>query len=381
MNLVYATVFDSNDIRSWSGLGVYYARMLRDAGFEQLTCLSLQKKHFPQSVVHSLKAKFDEYVLGRKVSPVFTLKQSEHYGRIVDSRVGSGTHILSPNTVLLAPPRKKLKKILYTDSTLDNLLNFYSNYFSLSEQAISEAQELEKQAIDSSDLLVYTSQWAAEAAIKNYNADPGKVFIVPFGANIKFVPSFEQVQSIIRERSIAKHVNLLFLGIDWNRKGGEYAAQVTQKLNDLGIPATLHLAGLSELPPGLDMKNIIDHGFISKRSVKNERKLCKLIAESDFLLLPSLADCTPVAFSEANAFALPCLASRVGGHASIIKDGINGRTFPHIHFVEDSVRYITDLVSREEDYKELCYSSYNEYINELNWKSTGQKISKLIKSI
>ena len=97
--------------------------------------------------------------------------------------------------------------------------------------------------------------------------------------------------------------------------------------------------------------------------------------------MPSLADCTPVAFSEANAFGLPCLASNVGGHTSVIKNGINGNTFVHPNFVEDSVKYIVDLVQTEDAYQDLCFSSYNEYLTELNWKSTGAKIFKLINSM
>jgi len=381
MKLVYATVFDSNDIRNWSGLGVYYGKMLRQAGFDELVRLSLQDKPFPVNVVDRLKAKFDEYILSKKVSPIYTLKQSEEYAQIVDHRLGPATHILSPNTVLLASPKNGVKRILYTDCTLDNLLNFYSNYFLLGDEAVAEAQQIEQQAIENSDLLIYTSQWAADAAIKTYKADPKKLFIVPFGANINCVPTPKEVSDIIEKRDIRHGVNLLFLGIDWDRKGGDYAVKVTQQLNALNIPTTLHLAGLKELPPGLDKTNIIDHGFISKSSKKNELKLCKLISECDFLMLPSLADCTPVAFSEANAFGMPCLASRVGGHASIIKDGINGKTFYHADFVEHSVAYISSLVENKNLYKELCFSSYNEYVNELNWKATGEKIAKLIKSI
>ncbi|HVG16509.1 MAG TPA: glycosyltransferase family 4 protein [Chitinophagaceae bacterium] len=380
MKLIYATVFDSNDIRNWSGLGVYYGKMLRQAGFDELASISLQYTPFHGKVLNILKTKLDEY-RGREVSPVYTLKQSEDYAQIVNRRIGKGTHILSPNTVLLATPRKHIKKILYTDATLDNLLNFYSNYFSLSEQVVSEAQQIEQEALKNSDLLIYTSKWAADAAINNYRADPKKVFIIPFGANINCVPTPTEAKTIIEKRDLRKGVKLLFLGIDWDRKGGDYAVQVAQKLNAMNIPTTLHLAGIPELPPGLDRTNIVDHGFISKSSVRKEMKLCRLIAQSHFLMLPSLADCTPVAFSEANAFGVPCLASRVGGHASIIKDGINGKTFLHADFVDSSVAYISSLVEKEQEYKELCYSSYNEYQEELNWKATGEKIAKLIKSI
>jgi glycosyltransferase involved in cell wall biosynthesis len=379
MKLIYATVFDSNDIRNWSGLGVYYWRMLRDAGFQDLSSLSLQKP-FPCKIFDLVKAKLGRH-LGVKEHPIFNKKQSHEFARMVQGRLGNGTHILSPNSIILASIEKDIKKILYTDSTLDNLLNFYANYRHLDQRTVQEAQDLEQQAINNSNLLIYTSQWAADSATDHYGADPTKVFVVPFGANLRSLPNRMEVRDIIKNRNVAKHLNLLFLGVDWLRKGGDYAVEVLQKLNESGIPATLHLVGLSSVPAGLNMKNIINHGFISKRSEQSELKLRRLIAASDFLLLPSLADCTPVAFSEANAFGVPCLASRVGGHASIIKDDINGKTFPHINFAKESVKYITELVEKENAYKELCYSSYNEYISELNWKSTGEKIAKLIKSI
>src|SRR5205085_11401359 len=106
-------------------------------------------------------------------------------------------------------------------------------------------------------------------------------------------------------------------------------------------------------------KFIVDHGFISKTDLKQEMRLCKLIASSDFLILPSQADCTPVVFSEANAFGLPCIASNVGGHTSIIKDGLNGRTWASHDFVDHSVNYISKLVESENCYNNLCYSSRN----------------------
>ncbi len=283
--------------------------------------------------------------------------------------------------MILAHLKKDLRKILYTDSTLNNLLHFYPNYCCLKNDDIQKAQELEHQAIEVSDLLIYTSKWAAESAIKVYNAEAEKVFIVPFGANLKFVPDVQELKLIIKKRNIAEQVNLLFIGIDWERKGGEYAVQVTRKLNALGIRTILHVAGIRFLPTNLNKEFIIDHGFISKRTVKSELKLFKLISQSDFLLLPSLADCTPVVFSGANAFGVPCLASNVGGHTSIIKNGINGKTFSHVDFVENSVKFITDLIQTKNAYQELCFSSYNKYLNELNWKSTGAKIFKLINSI
>ncbi len=184
--------------------------------------------------------------------------------------------------MILAHLKKDLRKIFYTDSTLDNLLHFYPNYCCLKNDDIQKAQELEHQAIEVSDLLIYTSKWAAESAIKVYNAEAEKVFIVPFGANLNFVPDDQELKLIIKKRNIAEQVNLLFIGIDWERKGGEYAVQVTRKLNALGIRTILHVAGIRFLPTNLNKEFIIDHGFISKRTVKSELKLLNLFPKVIF---------------------------------------------------------------------------------------------------
>jgi hypothetical protein len=346
MELAYATSFNSEDIRNWSGLGVYYEKMLRGSGFADLNCLNLHKKPLLNGAISLFKKNIALNLLGHKVSPIFNISKSKTFAKIIENKIEKGTHILSPNTVILAHLKKDLKKILYTDSTLDNLLHFYSNYCNLHHQAVLEAQELERLTIENSDLLIYTSQWAADSAIKNYKADAKKVFIVPFGANLNSTPSYQELKSIVGKKDIS-----------------------------------LHVAGFRNLASYVGEKFVVDHGFISKRTVNDEMKLCNLIAKSDFLILPSVADCTPVVFSEANAFGVPCLVSQVGGHTGIIKDGINGKTFLRPDFVENCVKYISDLVERKNSYRDLCFSSYNEYSNELNWKSAGTKIFKLIQSI
>ncbi len=380
MKLIFATEFDSTDIQNWSGLGFYYSKMLREAGFTDLHCLNVDQQNNLIKLTHSLKTKYN-MLLGKRGTTLLDITQSKLFAQRIYNQIGDTTHVLSAKTAILAHLKKDLRKILYTDSTLDNLLNFYQNYNLLSENVIAQAQELEFLAVKNSNLLIYTSQWAADSAIHKYEANPQKVFIVPFGANLRFAPNHKELKSIVEKRDLKKHVNLLFVGVEWDRKGGEYAVKIAEKLNDVGINTTLHIVGIRNFPSHLKTQFIINHGFISKRTINGEKKLCNLIANSDFLVLPSLADCTPIVLSEANAFGVPCLVSEVGGNLSIIKSGINGKTFPLSNFVEDCTNYIIKLRSNKSDYEELCFSSYNEYEKELNWKSTGSKIFKLINSI
>ncbi|MEP6583936.1 MAG: glycosyltransferase family 4 protein [Ginsengibacter sp.] len=378
MKLVYATDFDSKNIHNWSGLGVYYGKMLDQAGFDmsRLSDLSL-----PNPLFHFLKKHYTKRIWEKTYSPRFNTSVSQNYAKIIHKEVKPGTPILSPNTVILAHLNKNLKTILYADATLEALLKFYPEYSRFTKACLADGKQIDQQAIDNSNLLIYTSKWAANSAINDYNADPSKIFIVPFGANLDYTPSTEEVSQIIKKRDINSHVNLLFLGVDWERKGGQYALNVTETLNRSGIPATLHIAGIKHLPSNLNKQHIINHGYISKATAAGQKELSAVIADSNFLILPSLADCTPVSFSEANAFGVPCLVSNVGGHVSIIENGVNGMVSQHVDFVENSVKYITELRESNNAYQRLCFDSYERYRTELNWKTSGEKISKLIESI
>lgn len=378
MKLVYATDFDAANIHNWSGLGVYYGKMLAQAGFDVEYFNNIK---LPNPFLHYLKTHLVKQIMGKTYLPRFNISVSKYYAKVIESKISNGSYILSPNTVILANLKNKYKKILYADATLESLKKSYPEYSRFTKKCLEEGKILDKQAIDSSDLLIYTSQWAADSAINDYNADPEKIAIVPFGANLEFVPGTDEVQAIIKKRVPNKSINLLFLGVDWRRKGGDNALLVTDELNRLGIAATLHIVGIKKLPQYAIKEHVINHGYISKATAEGQKALSRLIAESNFLILPSLADCTPVAFSEANAFGVPCIASDVGGHSSIIKNDINGRVFSSDDFVKDSVNYILKLIESENDYRSICFSSHDMYLSKLNWKSVGNRIAELIKLI
>jgi glycosyltransferase involved in cell wall biosynthesis len=152
-------------------------------------------------------------------------------------------------------------------------------------------------------------------------------------------------------------------------------------LNECGIPATLHIVGAVNLPATVDKRNIVNHAFISKATPEGQQQLAALLSTSHFLVLPTLADCTPVACSEAAAYGVPCLTSDVGGLPSIVKNNVNGRTFPLEKFVDEAVAYITGIMASEQAYSELCLSSYHTHESELNWKAVGKRITQIMQGI
>ncbi|MEO1636910.1 MAG: glycosyltransferase family 4 protein, partial [Cyanobacteria bacterium J06631_9] len=250
----------------------------------------------------------------------------------------------------------------------------------LSNETIRAGHQMESKAIRNCQLAVYSSDWAAQSAITRYKADPKKVKVIPFGANIPFRRESDSVRKLIldRSRSVCK---LLFIGMDWYRKGGDKAVDVALRLNESGIRTELITIGCM---PNLDrpLPSFVKQlGFISKDLASGRQKIEQLIGQSHFLILPSRADCTPIVVSEANSLGVPVLCTNVGGLPTIVHSDMNGKLFSLDEKTAKWCSYISDLLENYDNYQSLALSSLEEYLKRLNWTSSTTAIKELLMTI
>ena len=269
--------------------------------------------------------------------------------------------------------------VIWTDATFADTLNFYPGYCrnEICREGIEDGIANESAALSRSQLLIYASEWAAHSAIKHYHIDPSRVRIVPWGANFETSNTIEDIRRIIDSRPTDR-CKLLFLGFDWFRKRGNFAIQVARELNETGLNTELTI--VSDRP---DLDEPIPEfvhflGPIRKTTGEGLNRLFKLLADSHFLILPTLADCSPYALSEAGAFGLPSLTTDVGGIPTIIRDDLNGKKFPLNSSSEAYCTYVSNSFSDYSRYKSLALSTFHEYESRLNWSVAGQAVKKLM---
>jgi glycosyltransferase involved in cell wall biosynthesis len=239
---------------------------------------------------------------------------------------------------------------------------------------------MEQLALDKCQLAIYSSDWAAKTAIENYRVDPSKVKVVPFGANIECDRDISYIKTLIDAKP-SHQCNLLFIGVEWYRKGGDIALQVAEELNKQGLPTQLTVVGCKPNAEQPLPDFVTSLGFVSKTTEEGVQKIKQLLSEAHFLILPSMADCTPIVFCEANSFGVPCLATNVGGIPTIIKDDVNGKTFAKEANIADYCTYISNVFSNYSQYKSLALSSFNEYQCRLNWSVAGKTVKKLLTNL
>jgi glycosyltransferase involved in cell wall biosynthesis len=286
--------------------------------------------------------------------------------------------VFSPGAIPIAYLSTKIPIVMWSDATFAVMHNYYDGYADFSYSTIRSCHLYEKNVIKRLSLAIFSSDWAAKSAVKYYGATENKTKVIPYGANIQ---SFLTIQDII-EFNNAKSRNLcklLFIGREWIRKGGPVAVKIATELNSMGIKTELTVVGCtpSETLPGF-VKVL---GFVDKSKKEGSDLIDKLYKNSHFFVLPTLADCTPIVFSESNSYGLPVITTNTGGIPSVIKDDINGKMFEVNIDIKKCAGYIRNMFNDFEKYQEFSIRAFAEYNKELNWKVSIDKTIKYLQEI
>lgn len=376
MKIIFVTIYDARDIRNWSGIPYYMAKGFIEAGIEVEfigDLKSLPDKYLKFRIRNLIYNRLLKGRLGKYIS-FYEPKNLELIASQVKKRINKidGDVIFSPGTIPIAYLDTDKPIVLWTDATFAVMKNYYEGFKSLNKRTVKNGNLYEKNALNRSSLAIYSSEWAANSVIKDYGADPSKVKIIPFGSNIDCKRTVADIvaNNNRKSKSICK---LLFVGQDWERKGGETAVNVAKYLNEKFIKTELTIVGCTP-PEGTILPDFVHVvGFIDKSNKEGENLINTLYSENHFFILPTVAECTPVVFSEANSFGLPVITTNTGGISSIIKNDINGRMFGKEIYIPSCAKYISEAFEDYDHYKSYSLTSFNEYFTKLNWKVSINK--------
>jgi glycosyltransferase involved in cell wall biosynthesis len=263
--------------------------------------------------------------------------------------------------------------VLVEDATYGLLFDYYVWFSHLLKRSAYEMNTIQNLALKRANAVLCHSTWAARSAIEEYATDPRKVHVVPVGANLDEGPPRE----VALGRKKSDHCRLLFLGTDWQRKGGEIAFETLLKLEELGISAELIVCGCTP-PKRFSHERMKVIPFLNKNDERQHKELEQLFMMSDFLLLPTRADTFGMVFCEANAFGLPAITTNTGGVPEAVRDGENGFLLPLDARGDAYAEVIATIYRDDQRYAELVKSSRAAYENRLNWDAWGVAVKKII---
>ena len=272
--------------------------------------------------------------------------------------------------------RSPVPLIYLSDATFRLMENYYYPLSQVHPLTRWAGNHIEKRAILNSDILIYASQWAARSAVEHYGASPDKIKVIPFGANMDDVP----VRESLGEGSSDARLRLLFVGRDWERKGGQIAFDTLLALHRRGIDAELTVIGCT---PGSDFVNPSLHVIpnLDKNLPGQRADLAEFYRQSDIFLLPTRAECSGVVFCEAGAFGLPVVTTRTGGVPTVVTEGESGFLLPYSAGGEAYAETIAKLWTDRTTYRKMRQNSRDRYETSLSWTAWSAQMRPVIEQL
>lgn len=198
-----------------------------------------------------------------------------------------------------------LPHFVYTDHT--HLANLLYPSFDRKKLLPETWIRREKTIYENARIVFTRSSHVTYSVITHYNIPKEKVKCVYYGAN---VPSQIEPDPVRYTRK-----NILFVGINWKRKGGEDLLKAFEVVHKSHPDATLTIVGSN---PAVNHPNIKVVG----RVPINE--MGKYYEQASIFCLPTTLEPSAVAYIEAQAFRLPLVVTNIGAAPDFTSNGKNG---------------------------------------------------------
>lgn len=218
--------------------------------------------------------------------------------------------------------------------------------------------ECEKTIYENASLNFTMSSNISRSIIADYACRPDRVSCVFCGANVQAAED----DTLDPDRFSRK--NILFVGIDWQRKGGPVLVEAFKDVLIAHPDATLTIVGCS---PKVDLPNTNVVGRIPLPEVK------RFFRQAAVFCLPTRLEPFGIVFLEAMAHKLPLVGTDIGAIPDFIVEGKNG------HMVKpDDPKMLAgklrELLSSPETCRDFGEFGYRLFSDRYNWKQTGAKI-------
>jgi glycosyltransferase involved in cell wall biosynthesis len=179
----------------------------------------------------------------------------------------------------------------------------------MSTSAIETWERRRREIYSRAAMCAAASHWTGDSLAGDYGVPAGRVAVVGFGANHRLSPSE-------RDWSVPRY---LFVGLDWERKGGPLVLRAFARVAERLPGATLDVVG--EHPP-LELPGVRGHGVLAPTRDRDRALLVDLFADATCFVMPSATEPFGIAYVEAASAGVASIATSVGGPRDVI--GLDG---------------------------------------------------------
>jgi glycosyltransferase involved in cell wall biosynthesis len=222
--------------------------------------------------------------------------------------------------------------------------------------------QLEKGAYQNARMVFTMSDNISRSLVEKYGCSPQRVECVYAGSNVSAASS----ENIDNARFSAK--NILFVGVDWERKGGPVLLEAFRTVRRSHPDARLTIVGCSPHinEPGVHVEGRVPLGEVA-RYYRSATVFC----------LPTLNEPFGLVFLEAFSYGLPIVATDLGAIPEIVSDGKSGYlvTPRDVAELAERLRILLSDPARCAQFGSLGRKWVE---HRYSWEATGQRLASHI---
>ena len=223
------------------------------------------------------------------------------------------------------PWPKKWDVDFYIDATILQILDDYRLSNLISNSYKIKIINREKLNYIRANRIICRSKWAIKSLIKDYKIDKSKISFVPGGANLDITKiDRSKLLSFPPKPSLNNPIVVGFIGLDWERKGGNFLIKLADTFNEKNIPFEIRVIGPKQntVPIHPCLKYV---GFIDK--FLNLDLFIKELKSWHFGTLFSKAEAFGISNRECLILGVPVICHDIGGISSTLPKSNFGKMF------------------------------------------------------
>jgi glycosyltransferase involved in cell wall biosynthesis len=249
---------------------------------------------------------------------------------------------------------------VYTDHT--HLANLAYPSFDRAHLASPEWIDLEHEIYDNATLTFVMGSHVERSLVSDYGVAPGRIRCVYAGSNIDPAP-------VALENDGFRNGVVLFIGTEWERKGGPTLLAAFEQVRSQFPNARLIIVGCE---PDLSSPGVEVRGRLPREEVK------ELMRRASVFCLPTRVEPFGIACIEAAQHGLPVVATRIGAIPDIVLHEKSGLLVEP----DDCAGIATalgDLLSDPDRCRRFGECGRAHVLGRFTWDATGAKIASAIR--
>jgi starch synthase len=267
------------------------------------------------------------------------------------------------------------KCISYHDGNLAELLASGFGTEGVSRRRIDQALEYEKKVAQKMTAIFTFSEYLRQSFIRNYGVAPSRVHNVGGGINLTELPEPSSNKDYRANR-------ILFIGTEFNRKGGPQLLKAFRTVREAIPSAELHIVGpaqgsnqIGDLPPGA-----VSHGHLSKSDPAQRMRLESLFRDATLFVLPSLYEPFGIAPLEAMLYQLPAVVTNAWALSEFVNPGVNGELVDK-GSSDDLAKTLIQLLANPDRLATMGQKGREMVLSRYTWPSVVSRMAAVVRTL